>query len=317
LIALRLERVCREAEIVANGNEEREVKTGSGEKAAGLSATIDSLSARLAESCESLQRETRERRLAEEKVRRLGEELAWHMAAAEAANRELESFSHSVSHDLRAPLRAIDDFSRVVIDEYAGTLDVEGRRLLDVIRSNAQRMGRLIDDILAFSRIGRREMNMGAIDMERMAREEFRKASGRSPGRDLRFVAKGLPRAFGDAALIRQALSNLLDNAIKFTRPNGAAVIEINGREDDRETVYCVKDNGVGFDMRYAGKLFQVFQRLHSSSEFEGTGVGLAVVQRIVHRHGGRVCAEGAPGAGASFYLTFPKSAGAPEGGGT
>jgi signal transduction histidine kinase len=235
----------------------------------------------------------------EEAVQRGVQELA-------RSNRELEAFSYSVSHDLRAPLRAIDGFSEVLTDEYGESLDEEGRRLLKVIRENAQRMGQLIDELLAYSRLGRKGLDIAEIDMESLAREVFEEVrlvnSDLQP--DVRVLA--LPRASGDRVLIRQVLANLVSNAVKFSRPKGEIRVEIGGRKDDGRNLYYVTDNGVGFDMRYADKMFGVFQRLHGHNEFEGTGVGLAIVQRIVQKHGGSVWAESKVNEGATFYFTLP-----------
>jgi two-component system sensor kinase len=239
----------------------------------------------------------------------LNEQLAGRTTQLEAANKELEAFSYSVSHDLRAPLRAIDGFSRILEEDYAESLDDEGRRLLGVVRRNTQKMGALIDDLLAFSRLGRKELVRTTIDMGGMARSVFDELGPPAAAATLR--AAGLPPAVGDPAMVRQVLANLLSNALKFSSGNGGgAVVEVGGHNGGGENTYFVRDNGVGFDMEYAGKLFGVFQRLHSSEEFEGTGVGLAIVQRIVQRHGGRVWAEGEPGAGATFYFTLPNAKG-------
>jgi PAS domain S-box-containing protein len=226
--------------------------------------------------------------------------------ALRQANAELEAFSYSVSHDLRAPLRAIDGFARTLTLDAAPTLGPENLRLLEVIRSSAKQMGQLIDDLLAFSRLSRKSLDAADVDLAALARavvEEVRKAGGR-PGVEV--VVAPLPPTRGDPAMLHQALFNLVDNAMKFTRHQPAARIEIGTRAENGESIYYVRDNGAGFDMRYAAKLFGVFQRLHRTDEFEGTGVGLALVQRIVHRHGGRVWAEGAVDRGATFYFTLP-----------
>ena len=216
------------------------------------------------------------------------------------ANAELEAFSYSVSHDLRAPLRAVDGFARLVEDDYGARLDDEGRRMLGVIRAQALRMGRLIDDLLAFSRVSRQAMEPSAIDMQALAREVFDALAALEPARTVRLELGALPPAHGSPALIRQVWENLLANAVKFTRDREVAVIEVGGHPDEGGgTAYYVKDNGAGFDMRYADKLFGVFQRLHSDAEFPGTGIGLSIVARIVHRHGGRVWAEAEVGRGA------------------
>jgi len=228
-------------------------------------------------------------------------------AELEAVNRELESFSYSVSHDLRAPLRAIDGYARMLDEDYAGRLDAEAQRLIGVVRSSARRMGQLIDDLLAFSRLGRQEPARSRVDMTALAREVADELRGASSARiDL----AALPGAYADAALLKQVWLNLIGNALKYSSKKPDARIEIGARHDAQEDVYWVRDNGAGFDMRYAGKLFGVFQRLHRAEEFEGTGVGLAIVQRILARHGGRVWAEARPGEGACFYFCLPRDAG-------
>jgi len=225
-----------------------------------------------------------------------------------AVNHELEAFSYSVSHDLRAPLRAIDGFARILGEDHGPALAPEAQRLLGVIRENAVRMGRLIDDLLQFSRLGRKELEVTALDLDALARsvvDELRREGG---ARDIDVAIGPLPPARGDRALIRQAFVHLIGNALKFTRGRPDARVEIGSRHQQDEVAYYIRDNGVGFDMRYADKLFGVFQRLHAVEEFEGTGVGLALVQRIVHRHGGRVWAEGRVNDGATFSFTLPET---------
>ena len=228
-------------------------------------------------------------------------------AAMDAANKELEAFSYSVAHDLRAPLRAIDGFSGVLVEDCAGELNDEGKRLLGKIRSSAQNMGRLIDDLLAFSRLGRKEIERSQIDMKELARDVFGQLSSASSGQAPHFSLEPLPSAQGDPVMVRQVFINLLSNAQKYSRTKEGAAIFVGGYSQNGENVYYVKDNGVGFHMNYANKLFGVFQRLHSAEEFEGTGVGLAIVQRIIHRHGGKVWAEGKVNEGATFYFTLPR----------
>ena len=235
------------------------------------------------------------------------EELLKHRNALEASNKELEAFSYSVSHDLRSPLRAIDGFSRIILEDYRDKLDDEGKRLLNIIRKNTRDMGQLIDDLLAFSRIGRQQLTLSGIDMGGLAEMVFEDLKALAPGRAISLVLKDPPPALADKALVRQVLINLLSNAVKFTRDASAAHIEFGGRAEKNENVYYVKDNGVGFNMQYVDKIFGVFQRLHSVDEFEGTGVGLAIVQRIVLMHGGRGRAEGKLNEGATFYFTLPK----------
>jgi PAS domain S-box-containing protein len=222
------------------------------------------------------------------------------------ANRELETFTYSVSHDLRAPLRAVDGFSRSVVADYGDRLDEEGRRLLDVVCRNVEKMGNLIDDLLTFSRLGRKEIHISDINMNEMAKEVFQELNSPLVNRKINFIVKTMPPSRGDAPIIRQIWFNLLSNALKYSKKKEVSVIEIGGRVDGNENLYYVKDNGVGFDMRYVNKLFGMFQRLHDVEEFEGTGVGLAIIQRIVHRHGGRTWAEGKVDEGATFYFTLP-----------
>lgn len=223
------------------------------------------------------------------------------------ANKELEAFSYSVSHDLRAPLRAVDGFSRILLEDYAEKLDDDGKRVLDVIRNNTQNMGRLIDDLLAFSRLSRKQLEASHVDMHSLASDVFHQLQPGFADQDIEFNLAPLPPTDGDPTLIRQVFVNLLSNAAKYSRPRSQSVIEVNGYRENGDCVYYVKDNGVGFDMTYANKLFGVFQRLHSVEEFEGTGVGLAIVQRIVHRHGGRVWADAKLNEGATFFFTLPR----------
>jgi two-component system sensor kinase len=226
-------------------------------------------------------------------------------ALLEAANNELEAFSYSVSHDLRSPLRAISGFTDVLLDDWAPQLDDEGKRFLGLVQENAHKMGQLIDDLLAFSRLSRQTMTVAEIDMAELAQSVFEEVQANSPGRSIAFRIGTIPPARGDKALIRQVLVNLISNAVKFTRIRKKALIEFGFQSGGDQDAYYIRDNGVGFEMQYVGKLFGVFQRLHSETEFEGTGVGLALVSRIITRHGGTIRAEGHVDQGATFYFSL------------
>ncbi|MHB8068788.1 MAG: PAS domain S-box protein [Desulfobaccales bacterium] len=255
---------------------------------------------------------TRRKRV-EEKIRKLNLELSDRIREVsertrqlEAANKELEAFSYSVSHDLRSPLRAIEGFARILLEEHGEKLAGEGMRLLNVIRSNTRIMGDLIDDLLAFSRLGRQQIRAQKIDMAGLVTSIFGELRARVPERQMQLLMAPLPPAYGDRNLINQVLANLLENAAKFTKSKENPIIEVGGWTEGKEDIYFIKDNGVGFDMRYVDKIFGVFQRLHRREEFEGTGVGLAIVQRIISRHGGRVWAAGKVDDGAMFYFALP-----------
>jgi signal transduction histidine kinase len=243
-----------------------------------------------------------------ERVRRHADELEARVrtrtAELEGAVKELDAFSYSVSHDLRAPARAVDGYARMLQEDFGDRLDDEGRRLLGVVRAEAARMGQLIDDLLALSRSGRQAMQAGPVDMEGLVREVLEASRGEYPAAQV--TVAPLPPAVGDRALLRQVWANLVGNALKYSAKVSTPRIEIGGSADGAHFQYWVRDNGAGFDARYAGKLFTVFQRLHHADEFPGTGVGLAIVQRIVARHGGQVAAESGPGAGARFSFTLP-----------
>ncbi|HEY8521105.1 MAG TPA: ATP-binding protein [Gammaproteobacteria bacterium] len=250
----------------------------------------------------------------QEELKTLNAELEHRVAARtaqlEAANKELESFSYSVSHDLRAPLRAVGGFAELLWEDHAADLNAEAQRKLGVIRSEAARMGALIDDLLAFSRLGRKSLQPAELDMAALVDNVFARLRTEAGGERVELRVGRLPQAYGDRALLEQVWVNLLSNAIKFSSKKEQPVVEVGAISEEHEHVYYVRDNGAGFDPRYKAKLFGVFQRLHDGSEFPGTGVGLALVQRIVLRHGGRVWADGKPDEGATFYFTLPKEVG-------
>jgi len=249
------------------------------------------------------------RRRIEDRLRRTQEELAKRAADLEAANKELESFTYSVSHDLRAPLRHVAGYAELLQKHSASVLDDKARRYMAMILEASKRMGDLIDDLLGFSRIGRAEARMTAVNLDSLVREAIAEFGQDTKDRDISWTIGALPVCCGDRSMLKVAIVNLLSNAVKFTRIRPRAKIEIGCAEekDDRVEIF-VRDNGAGFDMRYANKLFGVFQRLHRAEEFEGTGIGLATVQRIIHRHGGTVRAEGAVDQGATLYFSLPRA---------
>jgi signal transduction histidine kinase len=238
---------------------------------------------------------------------KLEQNIAARTSELEIANKELEAFSYSVSHDLRAPLRSIDGYSRVMMEDYGDKVDDEGKRTLNVIRRNALRMGQLIDDLLSFSRIGKLNLTKINLDMASITEtvvEEFKTEQNKN----VEFIIKDMLPTQGDRSMLKQVITNLLSNAVKYSMKKERPIVEIGSFQSADGNVYYVTDNGAGFDMLYYNKLFGVFQRLHSANEFEGTGVGLALVQRIVSKHGGKVWAEGKVNQGATFYFSLPNS---------
>jgi len=264
-----------------------------------LESQVDERTKELQALNKSLEKEIAERKRMEEEIRRRSNELEW-------ANEELESFTYSVSHDLRSPLRAIDGFASMLLNDMGDKLDPESMRKFKVIRNNTERMTQLIDDLLKLSRTGRATLSRMRIEMHSLVKDVWEELRAGNRDRSMELKISDLPLVSGDKVLIRQVLSNLVGNAVKFTSKRDHAVIEVSGSVSDGFITYCVKDNGAGFDMRYYDKLFGVFRRLHSQKEFEGTGVGLAIVKKIIQKHGGTIWAEGKPGEGATFCFTLP-----------
>jgi PAS domain S-box-containing protein len=253
-----------------------------------------------------------QRKRREQEVRALNDELAQRTVQLEATNKELEAFAYSVSHDLRAPLRHMAGFTELLQRHVASQLDEKSQRYVTMILESAKRMGSLIDDLLAFSRIGRAEAHRTTFSLQQVVQEALAEVKPEIEAREIAWTIGTLPTWHGDRSMVRLALANLISNAVKFTRTRPRAEIEIAcARQDHEQVVLVVRDNGVGFDMRYVNKLFGVFQRLHAPEAFEGTGIGLATVQRIAHRHGGKAWAESVVDRGATFYLSLSKSGGA------
>jgi signal transduction histidine kinase len=260
----------------------------------------------LLQSHDGLQKEVIERRMREEQIRELNQQLEGRGAELEASNKELEAFAYSISHDLRAPLRHIVGFAELLGQHAATALDEKSRGYTTTILDAGNRMGALIDDLLAFSRIGRAETRASTVSLRDLVHEVVEEMRHEMAGRTVSWHIGDLPDLYCDRPMLRMVFMNLITNAVKFTRPRERAEIEIGSFEEARGVVVFVRDNGVGFDMKYANKLFRVFQRLHPSAEFEGTGIGLATVERIIQRHGGTVWAEGSVNGGAMLSFAFP-----------
>jgi light-regulated signal transduction histidine kinase (bacteriophytochrome) len=255
-------------------------------------------------------REVTDRKKAEDELLKSRKELEQRIdertAQLASALIDLESFSYSVSHDLQAPLRAIDGHARTILKKAGKQFDADTRRRFEDIRGSIFKMGQLIDALLAFSRLGRREISMSAVDMEAVLQAAWQEQKSIHPDKHMALKSSGLPQAMGDRALITQLVSNILSNAVKFSRFRDEIIVEAGAHREGDETVYIIRDYGAGFDMAYYGKLFGMFERLHNPEEFEGAGVGLAIAHRIVARHGGRIWAEAEVDKGATFYFTLP-----------
>jgi K+-sensing histidine kinase KdpD len=260
-----------------------------------------------------LQVEVEQRKRREDEIRKLNNELSKRARDLETSNNELESFAYSVSHDLRAPLRHVVGYSELLQKQASSMLDEKSRRFMQTILESSKRMGNLIDDLLAFSRIGRTETKNTLVSLEQLVKEGVAEIGQDTIGRDILWKIHPLPVCYGDRSMLKLVIGNLLANAVKFTRMRAQAEIEIGSADGEDEVEVFVKDNGAGFDMQYVDKLFGVFQRLHLPEEFEGTGIGLATVRRIIHRHGGNVRAEGGIDQGATFYFSLPKAQDAAE----
>jgi PAS domain S-box-containing protein len=254
----------------------------------------------------SIARDITEQKRAQNLAAKLNRELKLRLAEMMQSARDVEALSYSMGHDLNTPLRAIDGFTRIILDEYGDSIDNEAKRCLFIVRDNVVRMEKLIDGLLDYISLSRSPMRMEPVDMSALAREVFETLRTAEPERNMQLVLGEAPVARCDRTLIRRVLANLIGNAIKFTRSQTKALIEIGGANEGTESVYYVKDNGVGFDMRFEAKLFGVFERLHGAEEFEGTGIGLAAVKRILERHGGRVWAESASSHGATIHFSLP-----------
>ena len=287
-ITAPLRRVTEAAEAVATMRHVAPIQTHRRDEIGRLAESFNMMTGRVEQAREEL----------EQRVELRTEELR-------AVNRELESFSYSVSHDLRAPLRAIVGFVQILEEDHGAAFNAEARRALDRVKVNATRMGQLIDDLLAFAQIGRVPLSRQRVDLNHLARSVAEEALA-AADRPIELIIEPLPPCLGEPVLLKQVLANLLSNAVKFTARTERPVIAVGAIANDADTTYYVRDNGAGFDERFAEKLFGVFQRLHRTVEFEGTGVGLAIVQRIINRHGGKVWAEGRVNAGATFYFTLP-----------
>jgi light-regulated signal transduction histidine kinase (bacteriophytochrome) len=240
------------------------------------------------------------------RIHRTLEERSSLVARLERANKDMESFTYAASHDLRSPLIAISGFSRILREDYSGNIDDKGKDLLSRIEGSAKKMSQLIDDLLSFGRVSTREIRRSEVDMEKLAGKVFEDLKPLIGQRNIRFEVNALPPAYGDLPMLRQVIVNFITNALKFTRTRETPLIEVGGRNEEKENIYFVRDNGVGFDRELSEKLFGMFQRMHNSQQFEGTGIGLFMIKQVIEKHGGRVWAEGEPDKGATFYFSLP-----------
>jgi signal transduction histidine kinase len=281
---------------------------------ASFSAVRRRIEDSLRQARDNLHVELEQRRHREDEIRKLNQELGKRAAELEATNEELESFAYSVSHDLRAPLRHMVGYSELLQRQASSLLDEKSQRFIRTILDSAKRMGNLIDDLLAFSRIGRAETKKTEVDLEQLVEEVVAEIEQDTKSRDIAWKIGALPVCYGDRSMLKLVVVNLVSNAVKFTRMRRAAEIEIGCVDRNKKEVEVfVRDNGAGFEMQYVNKLFGVFERLHPPEQFEGTGIGLATVQRIIHRHGGKVRGEGSVDQGATFYFSLPKAQDAAE----
>ncbi len=277
-----------------------------------LHVHVDAVATSDGRECRVAVLDVTQRKRAEDDLQRLHEELEQLVGRRtmqlKATIKELEDFGYSVSHDLQTPLRAIDGYSRMLLKSQGDQLNEESRRWVEVIRDNIRKMGQLIQDLLAFARLGRKSLDIASVDMATLVKETWEDLRALHPDRSLTFRIGALPKAMADKALIRQVISNILLNAIKFSQSRDEAIIEVDGYAEEAASVYIIKDNGVGFDMAYYNKLFGMFQLLHDPNEYEGTGVGLAIAERIISRHGGCIWAEAKVNEGASFFFSLPST---------